>query len=93
MRFLYPFFDPKFFLFFSPLLVFCVTTNCFAKPQFRPWWFAIFSTLWLIFCLPLGGALLIGEMVMYAQGADGPDAVTSVAGGWLFSGLFIIWGQ
>ena len=53
MVFRYPFFDPMFFAWFSPLLICVITTHCFAKPRLRPWWLAVISSSWLIFCLIL----------------------------------------
>jgi hypothetical protein len=93
MVFRYPYIDPWFFAWFSPLLICAVTTHCFAKPRLRPWWLAILSSLWVMFCLIFGFVLLMGAWSnsMNPSVLSPDEYVVIFAGGWLFSGFVIIW--
>ena len=93
MVFLYPYFDRHFFLLFSLLLPFVVTTHSFARPRFRPWWLAIISGVWLMFCIILAFLLAMSASVNFENPTVmSPDElVDRIAGGWLFSGFFLIW--
>lgn len=93
MVFLYPYFDSHFFLCFSPLLLFVVTTHSFAKPKLRPRWLAIISCVWLMFCLVLGFLLGMGAYAGFMNPTvmSPEEYVNRTAGGWLFSGFLLIW--
>ena len=93
MVFRYPYFDPSFFAWFSPLLVGVITTHCFAKPRLRPWWLAVISSVWVIVCLIFGFLLWVGVSARFMNPTElSPEQIVLIfAGGWLFSGLVCIW--
>ena len=82
-----------FFAWFSPLLICVITTHCFAKPRLRPWWLAVISSSWLIFCLILAYLVFVGAQATSMNPTEySPyQYVVVFAGGWLFSGLICIW--
>src|SRR5690606_37609252 len=93
--FRYPYFDPWFLAWFSPLLICVITIHCFAKPRLRPWWLAVISSLWVMFCLIFAFLLAMRPSANFMNPTHFSPGqyVLTFAGGWLFSGFLIIWGS
>ncbi len=89
----YPYFSIRFFECFGPLLLLVITTHIFATPFRRPWWLAVISSVWVMFCLVLAFLLYMGESANFWN----PHVISPIglvyiiAGGWFISGMALIW--
>ncbi len=94
MIFLSPYYHELFWMVFAPFILGVMINQLFAKPLLRSWWLVLMTIVWFGVCACLCLVLWYGGSARFMDPYTVPpfEMAVRISGGWLLSGLVILWG-